>query len=565
MIHKLPEDIIRRIAAGEVVDHPSSIIKELVENALDAGSSDVKVSIYGGGKSRIVVDDNGAGMGEEDLALAVLPHTTSKIESFDDIFNLSTFGFRGEAIASIGAVSKMKIESSNSNDGTGYGIDVVGGIVSEVFPVAKSKGTRVTVSDLFFNVPVRRKFLSSTSIEGRMATEIVEKFILAKDISISYYRDDQPIYKVAEKSSLKDRVKKITGVEELISVDEQIGGIRIHGYLSVPYVGMQNRLDEIIFVNGRYVKSPLLMKAIEAGYAEHLKKGEFPVAVIFLNVPPQIIDVNIHPQKLEVKFSDQSRIFGMIAGTVKKALASPSIFTLPMNGEVTPKEQQEEHKAPFYPHDTLSGFEENNSGRLSDRSFETFDFDMHQSVEKESVRESLSKTKILGILKGRYLICEGEEALYIIDIHATHERIIFDKLKVRQLSSQRLISPVKISLTEVQRDVFKQYKAKIKEFGFEFEDGALTCVPSIDDVDDWKETFISTVESFRLSFARDPKEAFFADVACKMAVKTGEKISPSELSELLSDLDNLETWSCPHGRPLVYSLEFKRLDRYFGR
>ena len=552
MIIKLPEEVVRRIAAGEVVDHPASVVKELVENAMDAQASKVKVSIEGGGKSSITVDDNGIGMSEEDLKLAVLPHTTSKIQDFDDIFNLTTFGFRGEAIASMAAVSKMKLESSNTTDGTGHGIEVIGGIIGETFSMAKTKGTRVIVTDLFFNVPARRKFLSSVAVESRMVTEIVEKFILSSDISIEYARDREKIYNITKESTLEDRVKIIFGDQNLTKIDEQMGGMRIYGYISAPDVGRQNRLNEVVFVNGRYVKSPFLLKAVETGYAEHLKKGEFPTAVVFIEVPPQVIDVNVHPQKLEVKFSDQSRVFGSIATVVKHALASPSIFQIPV--ERASNFESKESSFQTYEKHERSGDGGN------------FDFDLDRTSEMSQLeREKLSQTKPMGVLKGRYLLSYGQSAIYITDIHAAHERILFDRIKFQTLSSQKLINPVKVDLNQIQTDVFNDHEEEIKSFGFEFKDGKLFSVPSIKDVDDWAALFVSTIENFRISFAKDPKAAFFADVACKMAVKTGEKISDAEILQLLSDLDKLEVWSCPHGRPLVYSIEFGRLDRYFGR
>jgi len=557
MIIKLPDEVVRRIAAGEVVDHPASVVKELVENAIDARASKVKVSINGGGKSSIIVEDDGIGMSEEDLKLAVLPHTTSKIQNFDDIFNLTTFGFRGEALASIAAVSKMKIESSNTDDGTGHAIEVIGGIVGESFPMAKTKGTRVSVMDLFFNVPARRKFLSSVAVESRMVTEIIEKFILSSNVSIEYARDGEGIYNVSKSSALEDRIKIVFGDQNLIKVEEQIGGMKIYGYISAPDVGRQNRLNEVTFVNGRYVKSPFLLKAIETGYAEHLKKGEFPTAVIFIEIPPQVVDVNVHPQKLEVKFSDQSRVFGSIASVIKHALASPSVFHIPVERASYFEDQAPSPKAYEKP-DRM--FRESISQNFD------FDFDrMPERTDQKVEREKLSQTHPLGILKGRYLISYGQNALYIIDIHAAHERILFDKIKVQSISSQKLVNPVKVDLTQVQRETFEDHKAEISSFGFEYKDGTLLSVPTIKDVDDWAALFISTIENFRISFAKDPKEEFFADVACKMAVKTGEKISEEEISQLLLDLDKLEVWSCPHGRPLVYSIEFNRLDRYFGR
>ncbi len=569
-IHKLPEEIVRRIAAGEVVDHPSSVVKELIENGLDAGADKIKISIDGGGKSRIVVEDNGNGMSAEELKVAVLPHTTSKIEKFEDLYRIGTFGFRGEALGSISAVSKMRIETSSSGE-IGASLDVIGGAIGEVTKIAKERGTRVIVSDLFFNIPARRKFLSSTSVETRMVTEVVQKFILSKNVGFRYLHDDQEIYNIKPGLSLEERIKVVLGDYELVKMDSVFGGVRIYGYVSAPTVGRQNRVNEIIFVNGRYVRSGLLMKAIEVGYAQHLKKGEFPIAVMFLEVPPQLVDVNVHPQKLEVKFSDQSKIFGMIVGAVKKALASPSVFKIPIE------------KGPMRTSEPTAG--DFNSSQVSQKNllFSTnfsqlkksssknlnvpFDTDMiPKRPELAEAREKLSKTKFLGVIHGRYITCESENALYLVDMHAAHERILYDKFKTTPFStSQHLAISIKLDLTETQREILEEHKNEIHDFGFEWKDDELTGVPNLGKAIDWREVFISTVESFRLSFVEDPRNEFLATLACKAAVKTGEKISIEEIDQLLKDLDELEVWSCPHGRPLVYSIDFKRLDRYFGR
>ncbi len=570
-IHKLPEEVVRRIAAGEVVDHASSVVKELVENSLDASADKVKISIDGGGKSKIVVEDNGSGMSAEALKMAVLPHTTSKIEKFEDLYKIGTFGFRGEALGSISAVSKMRIETSTLGE-IGVALDVIGGVAGEVTEIAKEKGTRVIVSDLFFNVPARRKFLSSTSVETRMVTEVIQKFILSKNVGFRYVHDKQEIYNVKPGLSLESRIKMVFGEYELVRVDSTFGGVRIHGYISAPTVGRQNRVNEVIFVNGRYVRSGLLMKAIEVGYAQHLKKGEFPVAVMFIEVPPQLVDVNVHPQKLEVKFSDQSKIFGMIVGAVKNALASPDLFKIPVERDILRTSEASKvmdnsewmKVEPKGPSSKGKSFFEKDYFQNSNLSF---DINMvSKPPEKIETREKLSETKIVGVVRGRYIMCEGKNTLYFIDMHAAHERILYDKFKVSTFStSQHLAMPIKLDLTESQKEILAEHRNEVHGFGFEWKDDELTGVPNIGRSIDWQEVFVSVVESFRLSFAEDPRDEFLATLACKAAVKTGEKISKEEIFQLLKDVDKLEIWSCPHGRPLVYSLDFKRLDRYFGR
>lgn len=579
-IIKLSEDLVRRIAAGEVVDRPSSVVKELIENGLDAGAKNIRISVDSGGKSKIVVEDDGKGISSEDLSVAVLPHTTSKIKKYEDLFEINSFGFRGEALASIGAVSKMKIETSITGE-TGSAIEVIGGNIGKVTTIAKSKGTRVSVLDLFFNVPARRKFLSSISVETRMVTEIIQKFILSEEVGFVYIHDDQEMYNVKSSTPLEERVKKVFGDYDLIAVDSTFGGVRIHGYISTPYVGRKNRVNEVIFVNGRYVRSGLLMKAIETGYAEHLKKGEFPMAIIFVDLPPQLVDVNVHPQKLEVKFSDQSKIFAMVMGSVKKALASPSVFQIPTENFSPKVSENIKQINGKFPSEKLVNKNinvnkniQNFGGSVSQKKWNSsnslaynLDAEMEFSKNTQSMeKEKLSKAKILGVLHGRYIACEGKNALYLIDMHAAHERILYDKFKLMSFkTSQRLTIPMKLDLDEIQKEILKEHESELKEFGFEWNEDELVGVPQFKKAVDWKDIFLSTLESFRLSFAQDPRDEFLATIACKAAVKSGERISNDEIYQLINDLDRLKVWSCPHGRPLVYSIDFKRLDRYFGR
>ncbi len=578
-IIELPQDVVRRIAAGEVVDHPSSVVKELVENSIDAQANRIKIEINNGGKSKIVVDDNGIGMSKEELKIAVMPHTTSKIREFNDLFNIKTFGFRGEALASIGAVSKMIVESSQTGE-IGASIEVDGGKITRTKVVAKSKGTRISVFELFYNIPARRKFLSSASVETRMVTEVVQKFILSHDIEFRYFRDGEEVFAINKGTPLEQRIKKVLANVELVEVNSSFGGVRIYGYISPPYVGKKNRTNEILFVNNRYVRSGLLMKAIEAGYAEHLKKGEFPVAVLFVELPPQLVDVNVHPQKLEVKFSDSSKIFSMVMSSVKKALASPDVFQIPQESleveeENSLKEFNNDNSIDLDDFKREKNFFPKNENKILKVSNEVMPFEMDVDFRRKNEnafpsqakkRDALSKSKILGVLHGRYIACESETALYLVDMHAAHERILYDDFKAKTgTTSQKLIAPIKLELNSVQKEVLEERAHEIKKLGFEWKNGELKAVPQIKHAVDWKKIFLELLEDFRLSFAKDPRDSFFANLACKAAVKSEERISQEEIVELLKKLDELEVWSCPHGRPLVYSLDFKRLDRYFGR
>ena len=556
MIRKLPEEVVRKIAAGEVVVGAFSVVKELVENSLDAESKRIDIEIIKGGKEYIKVSDNGIGMSEEEILLAVEPHTTSKIHNVEDLYRIKTYGFRGEALSSIVRVSRVVITSGKEGSPYASKVKIEGGKVVGIERVPASKGTTVEVKDLFFNIPARRKFLKSASIEARMVTETVQKFILAKpEIHFTFKKDGKVVYN-AIPSDLKARLSVVmpdVKVRNMVEISFERKWIRIWGLISKPGVWRKTRSGIYVFVNERSVISPEIIRAIEIGYGEALPKGMHPVAVVFVEVPSDKIDVNVHPQKTEVKFSDVQFVEMSVRDAVRKYVSKAwkRDLLLRETGYKEPKRTQAVFKEP------------------------TSLVEIKKSFSRVEPRES-GKWNFLMILRDRYILVEDEESLLIIDYHAAHERVIYERLKERfskgEIESTRLIIPIEMQLENVLIDVALENKEQLEKFGFEFKiDGnsiSLESIPSILSVSNAAESFKEILDELRLSKIAgfgDTIQKILADMACKSAVKTGDRIDSFSAIELLKIIEEEGITSCPHGRPLVFRLNFSDLDRYFGR
>jgi len=488
-IRILSQDIVRKIAAGEVVTGAFSVIKELIENSLDAEATQIDISAKNGGKEYISVADNGVGMNSDNLRLAIKPHTTSKIERFSDLDNLVSYGFRGEALSTIASVSRMKISSRSESDDLGLMLEIASGQIKKEQPVSRDTGTTVEVYDLLFNTPARRKFLKSKAVEGRMITETVERFILSHSgIGFKYLRDDKLIYDISPTSTIIERITQLfpeIKSGELIEIEEkeQMPGISVNGFIVMPNKTRPNRLGEMIFVNGRYVKQPSLNFSIEQGYAESLEKGRFPYCFIFLKLSPDQIDVNIHPQKLEVKFSNTTQVKKALSKTIRETLRNKGNFSIKI-------EKREREKESYQSFNNKKGSskgsrmvkeqfnEENVSPRKRNEHFKLpmeveRSFFRHLKREKEEEEEEDNDTenvKVIGVFGERYIIAEVDEGLLIIDLHAAHERITYEKLnETNEVSSQNLLQPIIISLNNTSMEIIKEFKTLLNEFGFYFD------------------------------------------------------------------------------------------------
>lgn len=604
-ISKLPDEVVSKIAAGEVVINPASVVKELVENSIDAGAFVIEIQIRDGGKSYIKVVDNGMGMSKDDLALSVQRYTTSKISSLEDIYNITSYGFRGEALASIGEVSRFVITTSNGSES--YKLEMVGGKIIKITETFRERGTTVEVYDLFFNIPARRKFLSSEKVERRMVTEVIERFLLTKpEIKFVFKSDDEIVYN-APQSNLTDRFKLIFPEAKIYEVIESCSGdIKISGIVSSPQFFRRNRTGQLFFVNNRFVVDNLLHLSLERGYGESLVEGSHPYAVLFIDLPPQEVDVNIHPQKLQVKFSEPRLVYDSIARCVRETIRkiegyrifveSPvnnSIYITSNNRLSDIENVKEDVESVVQIKNSDKNFEDfllNSQNNPTTTTYESYErTQSYQSLHRDSkesptisstffsstvLPSTFEKSGRFTIFRNRYIVVEDVDGIVIIDFHAAHERIIYERLKEKNFESIQLLIPVEINIGKSLSNVLESISHELIDMGFEFElekaenstKVVLKSIPSLIKITQVQETFLEVLEEYRVPFNK-PKSIshVLASKACKAAVKTGDKLSEEEVSMLIDEIKRKNLLTCPHGRPIMMKITFNQLDSYFER
>jgi len=604
-ISKLPDEVVSKIAAGEVVMNPASVVKELVENSIDAGAFVIEIQIRDGGKSYIKVVDNGMGMSKEDLALSVQRYTTSKISSLEDIYNITSYGFRGEALASIGEVSRLVITTSNGSES--YKLEMVGGKIIKITETFRERGTTVEVYDLFFNIPARRKFLSSEKVERRMVTEVIERFLLTKPEVKFVFKSDEEIVYNAPQSNLTDRFKLIFPEAKVYEVIESgSGDIKISGIVSSPQFFRRNRTGQLFFVNNRFVIDNLLHLSLERGYGESLVEGSHPYAVLFIDLPPQEVDVNVHPQKLQVKFSEPRLVYDSIARCVRETIRKIEVYRIfvespvknsidiTFNNRLSDIENvKEDVESVVQIKNSDKNFEDfllnsqNNPTTTTYKSYErTQSYQPLHRDSKESptisstffsstvLPSTFEKSGRFTIFRNRYIVVEDVDGIVIIDFHAAHERIIYEILKEKNFESIQLLIPVEINIGKSLSNVLESISHELIDMGFEFElekaenstKVVLKSIPSLIKITQVQETFLEVLEEYRIPFNK-PKSIshVLASKACKTAVKTGDKLSEEEVSMLIDEIKRKNLLTCPHGRPIMMKITFNQLDSYFER
>ncbi len=603
-IKKLPDEVISKIAAGEVVINAASVVKELVENAIDAQASNIDIQIKNGGKSYIKVADNGIGMSNDDLLASIQRYTTSKISEIEDIYRISSYGFRGEALASIVDVSRTIITTCDGAQA--YKLEILGGNIVKLSETHRERGTTVEVYDLFFNIPARRKFLSSEKVETRMVTEMVERFLLAwPGISFTYRVEDDIVYNVRPQP-LNDRFSVIfTDVKEFQQLSYDGEKVKISGIISSPQYTRRNRTAQVFFVNGRFIVDNLLHLALERGYGESLMHGLHPYAVVFLNVVPDTIDVNIHPQKLQVKFSEPQLVYNELARAVRETLRQITGYQLYVDkGDTTqfvsevPSKNLNEDGVKNVELDWQNGKETSDWGKERNGTFsgtnetgpsrsqwvnsqdgKTYHLANHSDDSVRNIQldktfgQKISTLQRIGkftILRNRYILFEDVDGIVIVDFHAAHERIIYEQLKKKAYSVVPLLIPIEVSLPKSVEQVLDELKDNLEDAGFTFlhEDDKvkITQIPSILNVTQARDVFMEILEEYRLPFDK-PKSLYhvLASKACKAAVKTGDRISEDEAEQLVNEVREKGLLTCPHGRPILMKLTFSQLDSYFER
>jgi len=535
-IHLLPEDLINKIAAGEVVERPASVVKELVENSIDANASQITVEIQGSGQKLIRISDNGKGMTLEECELSLQRHSTSKISELDDLFNITTLGFRGEALPSIASVSHLKIEPNPS----GSGITVI-------------------IKDLFYNTPARKKFMKSPATELGHITNIINKYTLAyPEISFKLIIDGKPMLSSSGSGKLKDAVIAVYGTELakiLIENDFQFQQGKVYGLISPPTISRLDKNYQTFFVNKRFVQNFLLNRALEDAYRTLIPNTRHPIAILFIDIDPKQVDVNVHPSKREVKFVKTNEIMQAIRDCVAKSL----------------------HQTPSHPATQSSSYPATEPSWQPEMAL---DFFPETSVEIELEVTAVQPLIPLYQLKNTYIIATDGESLVLIDQHAAHERIIYDELQISDVSAkggklQTLLIPETIEVNSKEKLILDENLEYLKNIGFDLEEFGsnsyiLRSVPAQATKITAKELLQDIIceleELGRTAQLEIRQENIRKTIACKAAIKAGDNMSAQEMNHLIRDLYQTENPStCPHGRPTMIKISENELIKRFGR
>jgi DNA mismatch repair protein MutL len=571
-IHILSPEVASQIAAGEVVERPASVVKELVENALDAGARSTSISIEEAGRRLIEVADDGSGIPMDELALAVSRHATSKLASAKELFSISTLGFRGEALASIGSVSRLTITSRAADAEIGARIRVEGGQEGKVEQVGVPVGTVVQVENLFYNVPARLKFLKSDTTERRAIDTFVTRYALAyPDVRFKLTEGKKVILQTSGDGDRRAILATLYGVEtakqmlEVIAEDE---GLKLSGFISPISVTRSNRREMTFFINGRWVQDIPLNAAITQAYHTMLMVGRYPLATLFLEVDPAAVDVNVHPAKAEVRFRDQNKAFSFVQRAVRRALLAyapvPSVTPTTLWGN-QPSEPQQEGLDWSMAQDAKQA-ETPGASSSSDNEAE------------QSAFANIPLLRLIGQIGATYLVAEGPDGLYLVDQHAAHERVLFEKLMLqydkRDIPSQTLLEAESVTLPPAQATLLGEQLELLNRFGFQVEPFGpntfqVRAMPTLFVGSDAASALRALVEDFEEdeSPLQEELEARIAARVCKrMAVKAGQALADDEQRALLSDLENCDSpRTCPHGRPTMIHLSVDMLERQFGR
>jgi DNA mismatch repair protein MutL len=586
-----------QIAAGEVVERPVSVVKELVENSIDSGSTRIKITLRDGGKERIQVSDNGSGMSKEDLAVAVLRHATSKIKSIYDLNNLATLGFRGEALASIGAVSKMTIASRTENNTVGYALQVIGGVRSDPEEIGCPAGTEITVDDLFFNTPARKKFLRSASTELSSISDLIGIIAMSRpDIAFELLHENRTLIKTPGNNNLDQVVFNIYGSEVLKNM-KRISHKHfpyITGLISLPQLTRASRHYYSFFLNGRLIRSQELAEAVEEAYHTRIPQKRYPIVIIYLELNPELFDVNVHPAKLEVKFRDIGTIKDALIKSINSVLNNPLVSIPEIRVRSRKKSIESLQQEIFKEKDKDIFFEMPNvyyinntnvKGQLKEEKAhdggEAFQEINVQNMSQENSGDSsfISSLKVLGQIEGTYIIASGPQGLYIIDQHAAHERIRYEKIRKsfqKQPSASSLLAvPITIELTPEQSIWLVDNIIYFADIGFVLEHFGqntflLRGVPRWNLEGNSQELLLDLLEKLGSGSGNSVMEIISEEklfsLACKSAVKGNSFLTEADINFLLEQLKLVKNpYTCPHGRPIFIILTPEEIKRRFLR
>ena len=638
----LDQNTINKIAAGEVIERPASVVKELLENAIDAKATAVTVEIRDGGISFIRVTDNGSGIPKEEVPTAFLRHSTSKIQSVEDLFTVSSLGFRGEALSSIAAVAKVELITKTPEQISGTRYQIEGGKERTLEEIGAPEGTTFLVRDLFYNTPARQKFLKTAQTEGAHVASLVEKIAMSHpEVSVRLIQNNQNKLHTSGNHNLKDMIYTVFGREiaaNLLPVEHEEEIFSIRGFAGKPVIARSNRNFENYFINGRYVKSSLVAKAIEEAYRPFLMQHKYPFVLLHLKIEPEYLDVNVHPTKMELRFREEEEIYKKIYEAVSRALAQKELIpqvSLDKKKDID-EEKREEKRAPHpEPFEVRRKQEaekklaqeraqnqdvvyENKAvyGRIAESSPSWLD---EESVPQKPVStqkmeglagkakelataapppnhtlpkekqldlfeekllepQSRKRHKLIGQLFDTYWLVEFDQNLYIIDQHAAHEKVLYEKtmasLKTREFTSQMVSPPVILTLSGQEKRLLEKYKTYFTEIGFELEpfgdrEYAIRAIPDNLFSIAKKELFMEMLDNLSDDILKGSPDLIYEKVAsmsCKAAVKGNHSMSAMEADHLIDQLLQLENpYACPHGRPTIISMSKYELEKKFKR
>ncbi len=616
----LPDNIANQIAAGEVIQRPASAVKELLENAVDAGATEIKLIVADAGKALIQVIDNGGGMSETDARMCFERHATSKIETIEDLFHIKTMGFRGEALASIAAVAQVELKTKRADDETGTYIEIENSFVKKQEPIAAPTGTSIAMKNLFFNVPARRNFLKSNAAEMRhIVDEFVRVALAFPELFFSLTANNQQLMHL-DAGSMKQRILQVLGNNynaKLVAVKEETDYMNISGFVGKPETAKKTRGDQYFFVNNRFIKSAYLNHAVMSAYQEMIVKDSFPMYCLFIDLDPAVVDVNVHPTKQEIKFEDEKIIYAFVQAAVKHALAQFSIsptldFSLNADIQQLPSVQQpftkekesvaastslfkgftQKHQAHFIEKNELKHwkdlYESNQQSAVSGQQSTTnIQGNDQPSIDKDSDGfKSLLKTyssnttdhSSLSQLHNQFIIASTPSGFILIDQQAAHERIIYERLlnasKDKPVTTQRSIFPVTIELTPVDAVLIDELKTELQLLGFLIEpfgkntfvvQGTPADVPQGNE----KQAIDSLLEQFK-HFSSDIKfskrEKLIRSLAWQQSIKAGTSLTEKEMKGLVDDLFQCATPNAtPGGNPTYLEFKKDQLDKMFGK
>ena len=589
VIRQLNETAINQIAAGEVVERPASAIKELVENAIDAGATRIDVDYADGGKRLIQVTDNGCGIAAEDLALAMSRHATSKIDG-SDLLNIQSFGFRGEALPSLGAVGKLTL-TSRTQAGSGAELQVMGGKMSPPRPAAMQPGTRTTLRDLFYATPARLKFLRSDRAEAQAIADVVKRLAMAEPAIAFSLRDtgtDRMVFQVqAEQgdmfSALRGRLGQIMGrdfVDNAIPVDAEREGVSLTGFAGLPTYSRGAAVAQYLFVNGRPVRDKLLLGALRGAYADFLSRDRHPAVALFVECDPTLVDVNVHPAKSEVRFREPAMVRGLIVSGLRHALAeaghraSTTVSSAAL-GAFTPE-------TPSQPRIYQMDRPRNAPGYSSLAETATM-FDPQPSARMEEAPQLEAQHRPLGAARAQlhenYILSQTEDGLVIVDAHAAHERLVYEKLKAQMaetgVRAQALLIPEVISLSDGDIALLMEQNETLTQMGLSIEpfgQGAVAVqsVPALLGHVDVQRLVLDIVDELSDGGTQQSLQAqldaILSRVACHGSVRTGRRMQAEEMNALLREMEATpHSGQCNHGRPTYVSLAMTDIEKLFGR